>query len=55
MAAGSGERMDSKVPKQFLEINNQPILAYTFKKFRKGPGHTPQKEIKKKTNKKQKT
>lgn len=35
MAAGSGERMNSKIPKQFLEINNQPILAYTFKVFRK--------------------
>ena len=35
MAAGSGERMNSKVPKQFLEINNQPILAYSFKIFRK--------------------
>ena len=31
MAAGSGKRMGSNVPKQFLEINGKPILYYPLK------------------------
>ncbi|MCR5272438.1 MAG: 2-C-methyl-D-erythritol 4-phosphate cytidylyltransferase [Lachnospiraceae bacterium] len=32
-AGGSGERMGAGVPKQFLEINNKPILMHTLKIF----------------------
>lgn len=32
-AAGLGKRMKSKVSKQFIEIKNKPILAYTLDKF----------------------
>ncbi len=32
-AAGSGTRMKSKVPKQFLKINGVPIIERTLKKF----------------------
>ncbi|KAA3597937.1 MAG: 2-C-methyl-D-erythritol 4-phosphate cytidylyltransferase [Calditrichaeota bacterium] len=34
-AAGIGKRMNSTRPKQFLEINSKPILAYTLEKFSK--------------------
>ena len=32
-AGGTGSRMNSNVPKQFLKIKNKPILAYTIEKF----------------------
>ena len=32
-AAGSGKRMNSKLNKQFLEINNKPIIEYTIEAF----------------------
>ena len=35
VAAGSGSRMNSPVPKQFLEINNKPLLFYTIDAFLK--------------------
>jgi 2-C-methyl-D-erythritol 4-phosphate cytidylyltransferase len=31
--AGSGKRMGSELPKQFLEIRGKPILIYTLEKF----------------------
>ena len=31
MAAGSGKRMKSEVPKQFLEIKGKPLLYYTLR------------------------
>lgn len=34
-AAGIGKRMKSTKPKQFLELNSKPILAYTLEKFSK--------------------
>lgn len=34
-AAGIGKRMNSAKPKQFLELNSKPILAYTLEKFAK--------------------
>lgn len=33
VAAGSGSRMKSKLPKQFVEINGKPILRHTIEKF----------------------
>ena len=33
VAGGSGERMNSKVPKQFLNLKSLPILMHTIKKF----------------------
>ena len=35
MAAGSGERMKSKVPKQFIEVNGVPILIHTYNRIKK--------------------
>lgn len=33
LAAGQGKRMNSKIPKQYLQINDKPILYYTLKSF----------------------
>lgn len=33
VAAGSGKRMNSDINKQFLKINNKPIIAWTIEKF----------------------
>lgn len=33
VAAGSGARMNSKLPKQFIEIGGKPILRHTIEKF----------------------
>lgn len=33
LAAGSGSRMNCEVPKQFLEVNNKPLLVYTLEAF----------------------
>lgn len=33
VAGGSGQRMKSKLPKQFLELNGKPILMHTLEKF----------------------
>ncbi len=33
VAGGSGNRMQSSVPKQFLEIEGKPVLMYTFEAF----------------------
>lgn len=33
VAGGSGTRMKSDVPKQFIELNNKPILLHTLQKF----------------------
>ena len=32
-AGGSGVRMGAGIPKQFLEINGQPIIVHTLKLF----------------------
>ena len=34
MAAGTGERMNSDIPKQFMEINGLPIIIHTYKLFK---------------------
>ncbi len=33
VAGGTGSRMKSDVPKQFLLINNKPLLFYTLNAF----------------------
>ncbi len=33
VAGGSGTRMNSVVPKQFLELNGKPVLMHTIEKF----------------------
>ena len=35
MAAGTGERMNSDIPKQFIEVNGLPIIIHTYKVFKK--------------------
>lgn len=32
-AAGVGSRMDKLIPKQFIEIENKPLIIYTLQKF----------------------
>ena len=36
-AGGSGVRMGSGMPKQFLKINGQPIIIYTLEIFDDNP------------------
>lgn len=33
VAAGSGKRMGSSIPKQFLELDGRPVLSYTIETF----------------------
>ena len=33
VAGGDGKRMNSDIPKQFLQLNKKPILLHTIKKF----------------------
>ena len=33
LAGGLGKRVGTEVPKQFLKINDVPVIAYTLKKF----------------------
>lgn len=37
-AAGVGSRFGTAVPKQFLTVNNKPIIIYTLEKFQQYPG-----------------
>lgn len=36
-AAGSGARMHQDIPKQFLHVNNKPIIIYTMEAFQNNP------------------
>lgn len=36
-AAGSGTRMHQDIPKQFLHVDNKPIIAYTMEAFERHP------------------
>lgn len=36
-AGGVGSRMNSRIPKQFITVNDIPILIYTLKKFEQHP------------------
>lgn len=33
LAGGIGQRMDSSLPKQFIKVNNKPIMIHTLEKF----------------------
>lgn len=37
VAAGSGERFKSEVPKQFLEINGKPLIVHTIERISAAP------------------
>lgn len=37
IAGGSGVRMHQDVPKQFLKINNKPVILYTMEAFERNP------------------
>jgi 2-C-methyl-D-erythritol 4-phosphate cytidylyltransferase len=37
VAGGSGTRMQSALPKQFLELNGKPVLMYTLEAFLQVP------------------
>lgn len=36
-AAGKGTRMHTEIPKQFIHINNKPIILYTMEAFQRHP------------------
>ncbi len=36
-AAGYGSRMHQEIPKQFIHINNKPVLLYTLEAFQRSP------------------
>lgn len=38
IAGGSGRRMNNEIPKQFLNINDKPIIIYTLEAFQNHPG-----------------
>ena len=35
IAGGSGERMGQDIPKQFLTVNEKPVIIYTLEAFQK--------------------
>ncbi|MEQ1765381.1 MAG: 2-C-methyl-D-erythritol 4-phosphate cytidylyltransferase [Pyrinomonadaceae bacterium] len=37
VAAGSGSRFKSDIPKQFLEINGKPVIVHTLERFQAAP------------------
>ena len=37
LAGGVGKRMNSEIPKQFLEVDGKPIIVYTLENFQKHP------------------
>ena len=37
LAGGVGSRMGSDIPKQFLMVNDKPIIVYTLERFQKNP------------------
>ena len=36
-AAGSGSRMHQDIPKQFIHVDNKPVIIYTMEAFQKHP------------------
>lgn len=36
-AAGSGSRMHQDIPKQFIHVDNRPIIIHTLERFEKHP------------------
>lgn len=37
VAGGSGKRMGQEIPKQFLTVNDKPIVIYTLENFQRNP------------------
>lgn len=37
IAGGSGQRMKQEIPKQFLNINDKPVIIYTLEAFQRHP------------------
>ena len=37
IAGGSGKRMEQEIPKQFLNVNDKPVIMYTMEAFQKHP------------------
>ena len=37
LAGGKGQRMDSEIPKQFINVYDKPILMYTLEAFENHP------------------
>lgn len=37
IAGGKGQRMQQEIPKQFLNVNDKPIIIYTLEHFQKHP------------------
>lgn len=37
IAGGSGQRMNQDIPKQFLNVNDKPVIIYTLEAFQKHP------------------
>ena len=37
IAGGSGNRMGQSIPKQFLTVNERPVIIYTLEAFQKHP------------------
>lgn len=37
IAGGSGKRMQQEIPKQFININDKPVIIYTLEAFQKHP------------------
>lgn len=37
IAGGSGQRMGQDIPKQFLNVNDRPVIIYTLEAFQKHP------------------
>lgn len=38
IAGGSGKRMGQDIPKQFIHVNNKPVIIYTLEAFEHHPG-----------------
>ena len=37
IAGGSGKRMKQEIPKQFLNVNDKPVILYALEAFQKHP------------------
>ena len=37
IAGGTGNRMGQSIPKQFLTVNERPVIVYTLEAFQKHP------------------
>jgi 2-C-methyl-D-erythritol 4-phosphate cytidylyltransferase len=37
LAGGSGKRMKNEIPKQFLNVNDKPVIIYTLEAFQRHP------------------